>query len=191
MNPFSRMPLATGCKFTQPRVHLLADPRTLQCLLFISKRLRETRAGEGATYQARVSKPLREKLALLSIHTSGSDRPYLISPSSSINKSGQLFRAFFTCAMHISCKRAIYRLPILTSVVALIVILSIYIRDLIESSNVEYVPVPQIAEKDLRKVDFAGMDPQDILFYNRVPKTGSSSMKSMLTKLQVGVCVCV
>ena len=93
--------------------------------------------------------------------------------------------------MHISCKRAIYRLPILTFAFAVIVILSIYIRDLIESSNVEYVPVPQIAEKDLRKVDFAGMDPQDILFYNRVPKTGSSSMKSMLTKLQVGVCVCV
>ena len=87
--------------------------------------------------------------------------------------------------MHILCRRAIYRVPILTLAITVTVILIVYIHDFIKSSNVEYVPVLQIAEDELRKFDFAGVDVQDILFYNRVPKTGSSSMESMLTKLQV------
>ena len=75
----------------------------------------------------------------------------------------------------------------MTLAIAFIVILSIYIYNFIDSSNVAYVPVLQIAEENLRHGDYAGVNIQDVLFYNRVPKTGSSSMESMLKKLQVSV----
>ena len=76
------------------------------------------------------------------------------------------------------------KLPCWTLAAAVFLYLCIFIRDCIKSYHVEYVPVLQIPD-DPTRYDFMGMNLQDILFYNRVPKTGSSSMSAMLEKLQV------
>ena len=86
--------------------------------------------------------------------------------------------------MSISYRRHFNKLPCSTLVVAILILIGIYIHDFIRSFNVEYVPVLQVSE-DTLNYDVLGMNIQNVLFYNRVPKTGSSSMKSMLTKLQV------
>ena len=86
--------------------------------------------------------------------------------------------------MSISYRRHFNKLPCSTLVVAILILIGIYIHDFIRSFNVEYVPVLQVSE-DTLTYDVLGMNIQNVLFYNRVPKTGSSSMKSMLTKLQV------
>ena len=88
--------------------------------------------------------------------------------------------------MSISYRRHFNKLPCSTLVVAILILIGIYIHDLIRSFNVEYVPVLQLPDDTLPD-KVLGMNIQNILFYNRVPKTGSSSMKSMLTHLQVCV----
>ena len=82
------------------------------------------------------------------------------------------------------CRRYFIRLSCLTFAVAILILFGVYIHDFIRSLNVEYVPVLQLHDDTLPN-DVLGMNIQDILFYNRVPKTGSSSMMSMLTNLQV------
>ena len=86
--------------------------------------------------------------------------------------------------MSISYRRHFNKLPCSTLVVAILILIGIYIHDLIRSFNVEYVPVLQLPDDTLPD-KVLGMNIQNVLVYNRVPKTGSSSMKSMLTKLQV------
>ena len=76
------------------------------------------------------------------------------------------------------------RLSCPTLAVAILILFGVYIHDFIRSLNVEYVPVLQLHDDNLHG-DVLGMDIQDILFYNRVPKTGSTSMMSMLKNLQV------
>ena len=88
--------------------------------------------------------------------------------------------------MLISYRRHFNKLPCSTLVVAILILIGIYIHDFVRSFNVEYVPVLQFPDDTLRD-NVLGMNIQNILFYNRVPKTGSSSMKSMLTQLQVCV----
>ena len=91
--------------------------------------------------------------------------------------------------MSISCRRHFIKLPCSTLAVAILILFGVYIHDFIRSFNVEYIAVLQLPEDEnvyaSLNDDVLGMNIQDILFYNRVPKTGSSSMMSMLTKLQV------
>ena len=95
------------------------------------------------------------------------------------------FCDFHLCrVMSLLNRRYFPKLLFSTVVVALLIFFGIYIHDLLRSFNVEYIPVVQLPD-DVLNSDVLEMSTNDILFYNRVPKTGSSSMMSMLKKLQV------
>ena len=92
------------------------------------------------------------------------------------------------CVMAVSFRRQFFKLPCWTFAVAIAVLIlsGAYIHDFLRSVNVEYIPVVPLPDATLHE-DVLGMDIQNILFYNRVPKTGSSSMMGMLRKLQVRI----
>ena len=87
-----------------------------------------------------------------------------------------------------SYRRHFIKLPCWTFSVAIAALIfsGVYIHDFLRSLNVEYIPVVPLPDATIHD-DVLGMDIQDVLFYNRVPKTGSSSMMSMLRKLQVRI----
>ena len=92
------------------------------------------------------------------------------------------------CVMAVSFRRQFFKLPCWTFavVIAVLIFSGVYIHDFLRSLNVEYIPVVPLPDATLHE-DVLGMDIQNILFYNRVPKTGSSSMMGMLRKLQVRI----
>ena len=92
------------------------------------------------------------------------------------------------CVMAVSFRRYFIKLPCWTFavVIAVLIFSGVYIHDFLRSLNVEYIPVVPLPDATLHE-DVLGMDIQNILFYNRVPKTGSSSMMGMLRKLQVRI----